>query len=204
LLFALMSFESPHLLLLDEPTNHLDVDARQALVQALGAYEGAVVLVSHDPHLIELTADRLWLVADGSCTSFEGDMDDYRQMLLGDRRGGRASNGRDRAEVVGNGSEPAGHTAAGRKEQRRAAAEQRAAASQQRKAAHAAEKRLEKLQAMKGVLEAKLADPEIYNGPTAKLLELQVKFGDLKRAIAEAEEAWLEAQDALEQSVQSA
>jgi ATP-binding cassette subfamily F protein 3 len=198
LLFALMSFESPHLLLLDEPTNHLDVDARQALVQALGAYEGAVVLVSHDPHLIELTADRLWLVADGACTSFEGDMDDYRQMLLDDRRGGRASNGRDRAELTGNGGEPAGHTAAGRKEQRRAAAEQRAAASQQRKAAHAAEKRLEKLHAMKGVLEAKLADPEIYNGPTAKLLELQVKFGDLKRAIAEAEETWLEAQDALE------
>ena len=82
LLFALMTHEKPHVLLLDEPTNHLDVDAREALVQALNDYEGAVVLVSHDPHLIELTADRLWLVADGRCQGYEGDLEDYRRLLL--------------------------------------------------------------------------------------------------------------------------
>ncbi|HEY8013162.1 MAG TPA: ABC-F family ATP-binding cassette domain-containing protein, partial [Dongiaceae bacterium] len=86
LLFALMTREAPHILLLDEPTNHLDVDAREALVQALNEYEGAVVLVSHDPHLIGLTADRLWLVADGRCTAFDGDLEDYRRLLLEQRR----------------------------------------------------------------------------------------------------------------------
>src|SRR3546814_10062522 len=81
LLFALMCREAPHIILLDEPTNHLDIDAREALVQALNAYEGAVVLISHDPHLIELTADRLWLVHGGTCKPFDGDMDDYRKLL---------------------------------------------------------------------------------------------------------------------------
>jgi ATP-binding cassette subfamily F protein 3 len=199
LLFALMSFDSPHLLLLDEPTNHLDVDSRQALIQALGAFEGAVVLVSHDPHLIELTADRLWLVANGVCTSFEGDMDDYRRLLLEERRDQRAS-ARERGDGARANGEPAQHTAAARREQRRAAAEQRAAVVQQRKAAEAAEKRLEKLQALKIALEAKLADPAVYNGPTAKLMELQLKYGELKQAIDTAEDAWLAAQTALEQS----
>ncbi|HEY9549765.1 MAG TPA: ABC-F family ATP-binding cassette domain-containing protein, partial [Kiloniellaceae bacterium] len=82
LLFALMSREAPHVLILDEPTNHLDIDSRQALVQALSEFEGAVILVSHDPHLVELAADRLWLVADGSVSAYDGDMDDYRKLLL--------------------------------------------------------------------------------------------------------------------------
>src|SRR5262249_6168344 len=92
LLFALMSRESPHGLVLDEPTNHLDIDARQALVQAINDFEGAVLLISHDPHLIELTADRLWLVAGGQVRSFEGDMDDYRKLLAEERRDGDESN----------------------------------------------------------------------------------------------------------------
>jgi ATP-binding cassette subfamily F protein 3 len=193
LLFALMSRESPHVLLLDEPTNHLDIDSRQALVQAINAFEGAVVLVSHDPHLIELTADRLWLVAGGQVKSFEGDMDDYRKLLLEERRADSDS-GAERAKS----GEAAAHTAAGRKEQRRAAAEQRAANAHLKKAAIEAEKRLEKLQQKKATLETRLADPEIYNGPTAKLMELQLRYGDLKREIASAEDAWLEAQSALE------
>src|SRR5262245_32895311 len=86
LLFALMSRESPHVLLLDEPTNHLDVDSRQALVQAINAFEGAVVLISHDPHLIELCVDRLWLVANGTVKPFDGDLDDYRKLLVEQRR----------------------------------------------------------------------------------------------------------------------
>ncbi|MGH7185154.1 MAG: ABC transporter ATP-binding protein, partial [Pseudomonadota bacterium] len=171
-----------------------------ALVQALGAFEGAVVLVSHDPHLIELIADRLWLVANGTCTSYDGDMDDYRQLLLGARREQRGGKDRNRADVASADGEPALHTAAGRKEQRRAAAEQRAAATEQRKAAQAAERHLAKLQTLQAQFEAKLADPRVYNGPTAKLLDLQLKFSDLKRAIAQAEDTWLEAQSALEQS----
>src|SRR3546814_14117232 len=81
-----MSREAPHVLILDEPTNHLDIDSRQALVQALSEFEGAVILVSHDPNLVELAADRLWLVADGSVSAYDGDMDDYRKLLLEQRR----------------------------------------------------------------------------------------------------------------------
>ncbi len=193
LLFALMSREAPHVLLLDEPTNHLDVDSRQALVQAINAFEGAVVLISHDPHLIELCVDRLWLVGGGTVKPFDGDLDDYRKLLLSERRA------RDSVARTAEGeSDTAGHTAAGRKEQRRAAAEQRAAVAHLRKAAAEAEKRLDKLQQKKTALEARLADPEVYNGPTAKLMELQLRYGDLKREITSAEEAWLTAQEKLE------
>src|SRR3546814_16759467 len=94
LLFALMSREAPHVLILDEPTNHLDIDSRQALIQALSEFEGAVILVSHDPHLVELAADRLWLVADGTVSAYDGDMDDYRKLLM-EQQIGRAS-GRER------------------------------------------------------------------------------------------------------------
>lgn len=82
LLFAAMSFEAPGLLILDEPNNHLDMDARDALVMALNEYEGAVVLVTHDLHLIELIADDLWLVKDGTCKEYSGDLKDYRNILL--------------------------------------------------------------------------------------------------------------------------
>lgn len=82
LLFAAMSFQAPALLILDEPNNHLDMDARDALVTALNEYKGAVILITHDLHLIELVADDLWLVKDGKCTSYDGDLNDYRNLLL--------------------------------------------------------------------------------------------------------------------------
>lgn len=86
LLFCLMSYDAPHIMLLDEPTNHLDIDAREALTQALNNYNGAVILVSHDPHLVECVADRLWLVADGTCKPYDGDLDDYRQLVVQQRK----------------------------------------------------------------------------------------------------------------------
>lgn len=86
LLFAIMSFDAPHLLLLDEPTNHLDIDAREALVQALNNYEGAIVIVSHDPNMVERVADRLWVVRDGGCHPFDGDLNDYRDYTIQARR----------------------------------------------------------------------------------------------------------------------
>jgi ATP-binding cassette subfamily F protein 3 len=82
LLFAFMSFDAPHLLLLDEPTNHLDIDGREALVQALNNYEGAIVIVSHDPNMVERVADRLWLVKDGKVSNFDGDLEDYRKFTI--------------------------------------------------------------------------------------------------------------------------
>jgi ATP-binding cassette subfamily F protein 3 len=191
LLFALMSREAPHVLILDEPTNHLDIDSRQALIQALGEFEGAVILVSHDPHLVELAADRLWLVADGAVAAYDGDMDDYRKLLLEQRRTERS---RQRAD------KPERDDAVSKKEKRRAAAEARAAVADLRKAAKQAEAQVERLNRQRADLEAKLADPQVYNGPTAKLQELQIRFGQVKQAIAEAENRWLELQTALEEA----
>jgi ATP-binding cassette subfamily F protein 3 len=134
-------------------------------------------------------------VSGGTVKPFDGDLDDYRKLLLSERRTRDSESARSAAA---DGNPDAMHTAAGRKEQRRAAAEQRAAVAHLKKAAAEAEKRLEKLQQQRTTLEARLADPEVYNGPTSKLMELQLRYGDLKRAIATAEEAWLEAQTALE------
>ena len=86
LLFCQMSYDAPHIMLLDEPTNHLDIDAREALMQALNNYTGAVILVSHDPHLVENVADRLWLVADGTCVPYEDDLEGYRNLIVQQRR----------------------------------------------------------------------------------------------------------------------
>lgn len=86
LLFCLISFNAPHILLLDEPTNHLDIDAREALMQALNNYNGAVILVSHDTHLVECVADRLWIVADGACRPYDDDLDAYRELVIKQRR----------------------------------------------------------------------------------------------------------------------
>jgi ATP-binding cassette subfamily F protein 3 len=91
LLFALASFHAPHILVLDEPTNHLDVDSREALIMAINDYEGAVVLISHDRHIIETCVDSLWLVNDGTVKPFDGDMDDYTRLVLDKSREGRRS-----------------------------------------------------------------------------------------------------------------
>lgn len=86
LLFCLMSYHAPHIMLLDEPTNHLDMDAREALMQALNNYTGAVILVSHDPHLVENVADRLWLVADGTCVPYDDDLEAYKKLVVQQRK----------------------------------------------------------------------------------------------------------------------
>jgi ATP-binding cassette subfamily F protein 3 len=191
LLFALMSREAPQVLLLDEPTNHLDVDSREALVQALNAFEGAVVLVSHDPHLVELVADRLWLVADGAVRSYDGDMEDYRRLLIEQRRSERSSrrqsNPSDKSEA-----------AASKKDERRAKAEARQAVAHLKKAASEAELRLERLNAEISKLEREMADPNLYEAPSERLAELQMRHAKLKVALSETEDAWLEAQSRLE------
>lgn len=187
LLFALMSIETPGVLLLDEPTNHLDVDAREALVQALNEYKGAVVLVSHDAHLIDLVADRLWLVADGDCKPFDGDLDDYRRLLLDARRANRRA---DRAERNG--------TAVDKKAARQARARDRAETKQLRQAIVDAEKRVENLGMERARIQARLADPDIYKGPVEKVTEARIALARVEASIRKAEEAWLAAQAAME------
>lgn len=191
LLFCLMSCGSPNLLLLDEPTNHLDVDAREALVQALSEFDGAVILVSHDAHLVELVADRLWLVNEGTCKAYDGSLSDYAAQLQAERRAKRQS---DKAE----GDNASENSRENRKQARKDRAEQRQATAALRKTVQDAEKKIAKLESQKITLEAKLSDPEIYNGATRDLMDLQLKHADIKQAIEEAEAAWLEAQEALE------
>jgi len=206
LLFALMARTAPHVLLLDEPTNHLDVDSREALVQAINAYEGAVVLITHDPHLVDLTADRLWLVADGGVHPFDGDLDDYRRLLREQYRGARRTGQTDRraarapadGPAPDDGGGPGGATAAERKAGRRAAAEARAALAPLKKRAQAAEKEVARLQAERARLAATLADPALYDGPGERVAELQRALGEVDKALAAAEERWIEAQEALE------
>ena len=116
LLLGLATFDGAHLLILDEPTNHLDIDSRAALIEAINAYPGAVILVSHDRYLIEACADRLWLVGDGAVTPFDGDLDDYRRLVLSDR-GGEPKRASEQAAAT---RQPCRAAARGRREAGRA------------------------------------------------------------------------------------
>ena len=189
LLFALMSCGKPNILLLDEPTNHLDVDAREALVHALNTFEGAVILVSHDAHLIELVADRLWLVENGTCQPYDGTLDEYAVELRSKRRVARQN---EKAETASDAPKE------NKKQARKERAEQRQATAKLRKTVQEAEKRMAKYGEQKKILEARLADPKVYNGSTSDMMALQVEHAKAKEAMDEAEAAWLEAQEALE------
>jgi len=183
LLLALATRDAPHLLILDEPTNHLDIDAKEALIRALADYTGAVLLITHDPHLVELVADSLWLVAEGTASAFDGDMDDYRARLSGIIA---AQNGRP-------------DVSASRQDDRRERAEARAALAPLRKIAQEAEKRIAKLTAERAKVEAILADPEFYATKTgADVTKAQMRMAALNRDIDRAEEEWLEASGAME------
>ncbi|HEX7074692.1 MAG TPA: ABC-F family ATP-binding cassette domain-containing protein [Hyphomicrobiaceae bacterium] len=195
LLFMLTAFHGPHLLILDEPTNHLDVDSREALMQALNEFEGAVILISHDRHLVEASADRLWIVRDGTVTPFDGDMDDYRQLLLAER----SARNRERAKD-GAGSEPR----VGRAEQRRAAAERRAELAPLKKAMQQAEKEVEKITAEIARIDAALADTDLYARDPDKAQRLSIDRGLAAKRLADAEEAWLAAIEAYEAAASEA
>ena len=190
LLLALTTRDAPQLLILDEPTNHLDIDAREAMVRALADYRGAVVLITHDPHMVELAADRLWLVADGSVAPFDGDLDDYRKWLAD-----RARNARSEVRAAnrpGDADAPAKPTAASR-------AAARAALAPIRERVKEIETRLEKLRAEDGLLSRKLSDPTTY----ARFKPADITWANTRRkAIADIatklEEEWLDLSQRLE------
>ena len=190
LVLASITTSAPHMLLLDEPTNHLDIDAREALVQALNAFEGAVVLVSHDPHLVSLVADRLWLVRDGRCRNFDGDIADYRRSVLEAGRDARREE--KRADAT---------PAVSKRENRRKRAEDRAAKASLRQSVRNAEKQMEAIARERDALAEKLADPAIYEGPTADFAELAIRKAELDQNLESAELAWIEAQEALEAEI---
>jgi ATP-binding cassette subfamily F protein 3 len=184
LTFALISAEAPQYLVLDEPTNHLDIDAREALVQAINDFAGAVLLISHDPHLIELTADQLWLVEGGRVRPYDGDLDDYRRQLLN-----RQSEACSAGSATGSNA---------RRAERQRQAEVRARLAPLRQQAKAAERELEHLAKERAALAAKLADGATYARSGDAIAALLRREAELKAAIAAAEHRWLAAEEALE------
>ncbi|MCA7118834.1 MAG: ATP-binding cassette domain-containing protein, partial [Acidibrevibacterium sp.] len=183
LALALATREAPHLLVLDEPTNHLDIDARQALVTALAEFPGAVVLISHDAHLIDLIADRLWLVANGRVQAFDGDLAAYRAGLATPEPAAASERRESNARLA-----------------RRARADERVASAPLRRAAQAAEARLAALTAERQAIEGLLADPALYAATSAAdIVRANKRLAAIADAIAEAEEAWLAAASALEE-----
>ena len=190
LLFALMTVTKPHILLLDEPTNHLDMDSRQALAEAINAFEGAVVLISHDPHVIELTVDRFLLVENGRVQNYDGDLDDYREHLLGNaanRNQGRRDGG-DRND------------SGGKKDERKRAAERRNALGPLKKRLQQAEKAVATFEAERAKLRQTMADPKLYGKDVGKLLDLQKQLGQIEKNLANAENDWLNLQHEFEQA----
>ncbi len=188
LLLLLTAFHGPHLIILDEPTNHLDIDSREALVRALNEYDGAVILISHDRHLVDAAADRLWIVKNGTVKNYEGDMDTYRAELLAER-GGRPMRGAKGAPA----------DKANRAEERRLAADRRAEVAPLRKSMQNAENAVGKLVTQLARLDADLADPELYSD-AVKTKRLTFERGQLAKKLEAAEEFWLAATDAYEQA----
>ncbi|WP_207538370.1 ABC-F family ATP-binding cassette domain-containing protein [Sabulicella rubraurantiaca] len=186
LLLSLCTREAPQMLILDEPTNHLDIDARDALVKALADYEGAVILISHDPHLVGLVADRLWLVADGAVQPFEGDLDDYRVHLAERARAARAA------------SEPEAAPAP-RVEDRRARAESRAAAAPLRQRLKTVEAQMAKLAEEARTIDSALSDPRLYERSKPDLIaRATARRAAIAKEVEALEMEWLELSEALE------
>ena len=194
LALALLIWQRPNLLLLDEPTNHLDLDMREALTVALAQFEGTLILVSHDRHLLRACADEFMLVGNGKLTPFDGDLDEYRVWLLQNAAARRAGlTGQSTAKDSGS----------DRKEQRRVEAQERQRLAELRKPLQkeitALEKRLEKLNAEKARLDALLADEKTYQDANKALLtESLRKQTEVKKELEKVEAEWLEKQAALE------
>jgi ATP-binding cassette subfamily F protein 3 len=185
LALALITRDAPHLLILDEPTNHLDVDAREALVQALADYAGAVVIVSHDRHMLELTADRLILIENGTAAEFDGSIDDYTDLVLGKNEPA---------------PEPKSGARKNAKQARKDAAEARRQTQELRKRAKEAEAAIAKLETQRSVIDRAMFAPDEAEGDlaSATMTELMMKRAQLDEKIAEQEDLWTKASEGLE------
>ncbi|MGZ9809641.1 ABC-F family ATP-binding cassette domain-containing protein [Pseudoroseicyclus sp. H15] len=173
----LATYHAPHLLILDEPTNHLDIESREALMEALTAYSGAVILVSHDMHLLSMVADRLWLVKDGRVAPYEEDLEAYRKMLLGQDKP-KESKGKDKAPKAK--AKPADIAAL-------------------RSDVKACEARVAKIEAMRDKLAKKLADPALYeDGRAGELETWNKKYAEVMDGLGRAEAMWMAALEKLE------
>jgi ATP-binding cassette subfamily F protein 3 len=185
LMLGLATFGGPHLLILDEPTNHLDIDSRAALIEAINDYPGAVILVSHDRHLLAACADRLWLVAGGEVNPFEGDLDDYRRQILSDRgeRGAQRS---------------AKNSPGARSEKRKASAGKRAETGPLRQRVARAEASIKRITAEIERLDKLLAEPGLFSRDPGRGARIAKERAENAAALARAEEEWLSASAAFD------
>ena len=199
LALALIVWQRPNLLLLDEPTNHLDLDTREALTMALAQFDGTLILVSHDRHLLRATTDQFLLVGQGTVAPFDGDLDDYRDWLLKQAAAKRAAAGAQAAPADADGA-----PATNRRDQKREEATERQRLNALRKPLQknvdAIEKRMAPLQKEKAELEAFLADGVAYEEANkARMMESLRRQAELNAELDELEERWLELHEQLEQ-----
>ena len=193
LALALITRNAPHLLLLDEPTNHLDVDAREALVQALNKFGGAVIVVSHDRHLLELTADRLILVSNGTATEFAGTLDDYQDLVMG--RGEFGNKGPESVKI-----ETAASKSGNKKEQRRVMAQLRNRNKALRQEIAKAEAEMTRLNGRRSAIDQALFNPaeaagEFENIAVSELMKIRA---EIERDLSSVESQWLRASETLD------
>ena len=191
LLLGLATFHGAHLLIMDEPTNHLDIDSREALVHALNDYEGAVIIISHDRHLLEASADRLWLVADGTVKPYEGDLEEYRRYILDSKK---TSKKKSDASIAREQEKTA-------QEKRKSAAQKRASIAPLKEKIRGLEKDMALLEKKLALADEKLALPNLFRDFPEKAAQLGKIRARLVGEMAQAEEAWLEAGAQLEESV---
>jgi ATP-binding cassette subfamily F protein 3 len=189
LLFTLAAFRKPHLLILDEPTNHLDVDSREALIHGLNDYEGAVILISHDRHFIEATADRLWLVRDGTVKPYDGDLESYNAELIArareQRNGGRPGSGKR-------------DTARSRQEERRQTASARAELTPLKKKIDGYEREIARISGKIAALDDALGQNGLYDKEPERVQRLMMERGTLVKTLNETESLWLDASERYE------
>ena len=181
LLIGLATFHGPHLLILDEPTNHLDADSRDALIQALNVFEGAVILISHDRRLIEATTDRLWLVSNGTVAPFEGDMEEYRRFLLDSRKGDRSDKPKEAPK------EPS----LSKEEKRKLLAKRRAELAPLKKEIDTLDKTIIATEKRIAAIDNALADPDLFTKDPEKGAVLSKERADMVASLNKAEEKWL-------------
>ncbi len=174
LLFCMMSYDAPHIMLLDEPTNHLDIDARAALIQALNGYDGCIILVSHDPHLVESVADQLLLVKDGGVTPYDDDLIAYRNLVIDQRRKERSDAKKDKRE---------------KKDNKKSKKKNKGPSLEK------LEKNVNKWSEEKAALEAEMATPKVAHNADL-MAELLEKYNHAQEKLEKAEQKWIEAQEA--------
>ncbi len=187
LALSILVNKRPNLLILDEPTNHLDLQIRESLTIALQSFAGAVLLVSHDRHLLESTCDEFYLLNDGVLAPFPGDLEDYHRYCVNKQKNQAASNTANEAGKIN------------KKQQRRSAAEQRKKLQPLKKQLETLEATMEKLNQKNAELEIQLASPDIYSdSQKAQLKALLMEKSTIDQQLQEAEEKWLELSEALE------